>query len=74
MKLDTFQVVERVSGEVALAAVRTDEDRHVLNDEKGRSAPITASHLSLPDSGLSANCAARSVDRGIMIRRHKQLR
>ena len=73
MKLDPFQVVERVSGEVALAAVRADEDRHVLDDEKRGSAPVTAGHLSLADSGHSANCAVRSVDSGIMIRRHKQL-
>ena len=62
MKLDTFQVVKGVSGDVALATVRADEDRHVLDDAKRGSVPVTAGHVTLADSGLSANCAVRSFD------------
>ena len=71
MKLDTLQGVKCVGGYVALAAMRAGEDRHVLDNEKRGPTPVTAGHVTQPNSGFSANRAPRSVDRGIKIRRHR---
>ena len=63
MNLDPLQVVECVGSQVALAAVGTDEDGHVLNDEECRSSPITACDVTQPNSRLSASRALFGVKR-----------
>ena len=70
MELDALQGVECVSGDVALATVGTDQDRHVLDHKECRSTPVTAGHVAQPDPEFSANSAPRPFDSRIS--RHRR--
>ncbi len=57
MSLDALQGVEGVGGQVALATMGADQDRHALDHEKRRATAVAASHVPQPNPGLSANRA-----------------
>jgi hypothetical protein len=44
MELDSLDFVERISGQIGLAALRAMHDRNVFNDEQRSPLPITPSH------------------------------
>lgn len=53
MKLDPLKLMQSFSGQVALAALRTHDDGHVLDDKQIGSFTIAARHV--PDLGAAVS-------------------
>ena len=57
MRLDPLDLVERLRGHVALAAVWAGNDRDVLDDEKGRALPKGPRESPVENSRLATDGA-----------------